>query len=257
MTARPPEPASTTGTVITVAPTGTHQRVEVPHLPVTPEELASTATDCERIGASMIDLEPRRESALRDVVAAIRQHSGLVVRVAAHPRSETLGELLDAGADAIACPLGEGREFVTDVRERAHEREVAVHYEARELAQLVTFGELCREDDQPVHAVLVLGAGGMPGDVVALVQALSLLPPGATFTASGVEKASLPVMLTALAAGGHVRVGLADTLSYADGVPARDNAQLVARAAGLAKIAQRPPTSVSETRELLFGRTDH
>lgn len=51
----------------------------------------------------------------------------------------------------------------------------------------------------------------------------------------------MPVMLAALAAGGHLRVGLADTTEYAEDTPARDNAQLVARAAGLAKIAQRPP----------------
>jgi uncharacterized protein (DUF849 family) len=58
-------------------------------------------------------------------------------------------------------------------------------------------------------------------------------------------------MLAALSAGGHLRVGMEDTLTYAPGEPVRDNAQLVARAAGLARIAQRPPITPSEARQLL------
>ena len=42
-----------------------------------------------------------------------------------------------------------------------------------------------------------------------------------------------------------------DTLTYAPGEPVRDNAQLVARAAGLARIAQRPPLTTAEARALL------
>jgi 3-keto-5-aminohexanoate cleavage enzyme len=46
-------------------------------------------------------------------------------------------------------------------------------------------------------------------------------------------------------------VGMEDTLTYAPGEPVRDNAQLVARAAGLARIAQRPPMSTEDARSLL------
>jgi uncharacterized protein (DUF849 family) len=42
-----------------------------------------------------------------------------------------------------------------------------------------------------------------------------------------------------------------DTLTYAPGEPVRDNAQLVARAADLARLAQRAPLSVGDTRSLL------
>jgi len=45
-----------------------------------------------------------------------------------------------------------------------------------------------------------------------------------------------------------------DTLTYAPGEPVRDNAQLVARAAGMAKIAQRPPMSIADARALLGVR---
>src|SRR3712207_7344804 len=69
-------------------------------------------------------------------------------------------------------------------------------------------------------------------------------PPRSTlFPYTTLFRSSLPVMLAALSAGGHLRVGMEDTLTYAPGEPVRDNAQLVARAAGLARIAQRPPLS--------------
>jgi len=91
----------------------------------------------------------------------------------------------------------------------------------------------------------------MPGTAHALVAAVSMLPDGASFAATGVGRTSIPVMLAALSAGGHLRVGMEDTLTYAAGEPVRDNTQLVARAVGLAKIAQRPPMSIPDARALL------
>jgi uncharacterized protein (DUF849 family) len=93
--------------------------------------------------------------------------------------------------------------------------------------------------------------GGMPGTVQALTAAVQMLPAGATFSATGVGRTTLPVMFASLSAGGHLRVGMEDTLTYGPGEPVRDNAQLVARAAGLARIAQRPPAAVEAVRALL------
>jgi uncharacterized protein (DUF849 family) len=42
-----------------------------------------------------------------------------------------------------------------------------------------------------------------------------------------------------------------DTLTFAPGQPVRDNAQLVSRAAGFARHAQRPPLSPDEARAML------
>jgi uncharacterized protein (DUF849 family) len=91
----------------------------------------------------------------------------------------------------------------------------------------------------------------MPGDAATLVQAAAALPTGASWSATGIGRASLPVMLAAMAAGGHLRVGLEDTLSYARGRPARGNAELVERAAQLAQLAQRPPMTAAEARSFL------
>lgn len=238
------------GTVIAVAPTGAHAKADVAHLPVNTEEVAGAAADCERVGAAVLDLEPRHDTALPDVVAAVRARTDLIVRVAAYARSETLETLLDSGADVLTCPLDAPDDFVEALREGARKRGLTVHYEVRGVDQLATLRRL--HGGGPLHAMLLFGAAnGMSGDVGSLAAALAELPAGATFSAAGMEAASLPILLAAIAARGHVRVGMADTLTYSEGVEVRDNTQLAARAAGIAKIAQRPPIPPAQAREVL------
>jgi uncharacterized protein (DUF849 family) len=42
-----------------------------------------------------------------------------------------------------------------------------------------------------------------------------------------------------------------DTVTYAKGQPVESNAQLVARAAGFARLAQRPPLTTGQARSML------
>jgi uncharacterized protein (DUF849 family) len=93
--------------------------------------------------------------------------------------------------------------------------------------------------------------GGMPGDAATLAQAVSALPEGATWSATGIGRTTLPVMFAALAAGGHLRVGMEDTVSFARGRPVTGNAELVERAATLAGLAQRPPMRPDQARTML------
>jgi len=69
--------------------------------------------------------------------------------------------------------------------------------------------------------------------------------------ATGIGRTTLPVMFAALAAGGHLRVGMEDTLTFARGRPVTGNEELVQRAADLADLAQRPPMTPAEARQFL------
>ncbi|MDP9642961.1 uncharacterized protein (DUF849 family) [Actinopolyspora lacussalsi] len=258
MTAPSTDPASSRarpGTIITVAVTGAHAKADVPALPVGSEEVAAAAASCARVGASVIDLEPRHDTSVPDVVAAVHNRTDLVVRVAAYARSETLTTLLDSGAEVLTCPVDAPEDFVAALREGARARGIAVHHEVRELEQLDTLRVRCAAETGPVHAVLVFGSAadsGMHGDPETLSRAVARLPAGASYTVTGLDDTAVPMLLATLATNGHVRVGMADTLEYSPGEPVRDNAQLVARAAGVAKIAQRLPLSVSHVRGV-FG----
>ncbi len=269
----------TPSTLITVAPTGAESaKADVPALPVTVEEVVAAARDCQAVGAAVIHLHVRDAETrptldlgrVREVVAAVRESTDLVVQLSSggavtDPFDARLA-VLDAEPDAASLTLGTvnfGRDvfanpwdLIVELHTRMQERGIVPEYEAFDLGQLATLARLLDRHGLPygghVHVDLVMGVpGGMPGTAQALTACLPMLPPGATFSATGVGRTSLPVMLAALSAGGHLRVGMEDTLTYAPGEPVRDNAQLVARAAGLARIAQRPPMSTDDARSML------
>jgi 3-keto-5-aminohexanoate cleavage enzyme len=266
-------------TLITVAPTGAESaKADVPALPVTVEEVVATARDCERVGAAVIHLHVRDAQTrptldlprVREVVAAVREATDLVVQLSSggavtDPFDARLA-VLDAEPDAASLTLGTvnfGRDvfsnpwdLIVELHTQMQARRIVPEYEVFDLGQLATLTRLLDRHGPPhgghVHVDLVMGVpGGMPGTTAALTACVAALPPGATFAATGVGRTSIPVMLAALSAGGHLRVGMEDTLTYAPGEAVRDNAQLVARAAGLARIAQRPPLTTDEARRML------
>ena len=272
----------TTGTLITVAPTGAEStKADVPALPVTLDELVLTAKECEALGAAVIHVHIRDDEArptldlgrLRETVAALRTSTGLIVQLSSggavtDPEANRLA-VLDAAPDMASCTMGTVNfgddvflnrwEFIVDLHTRMQERNIVPEYEIFDLGQLTSLQRLLSKHGLPagghVHVDFVMGVpGGMPGTAEALVacrQALRDLPEGTTFSATGIGRSTLPVMLTSLATGGHLRVGMEDTLNYAKGRPVESNMQLVARAVGFAHLAERAPLSPQEARELL------
>ena len=61
----------------------------------------------------------------------------------------------------------------------------------------------------------------------------------------------MPIMAASLSAGGHLRVGMEDNVVFARGHVVQHNDELVARAAELATLMQRPPLATEQARELL------
>lgn len=272
----------TTGTLITVAPTGAEStKDEVPALPVTLDELVLTAKECEALGAAVIHVHIRDGRArptldpgrLRDTVAALRESTDLIVQLSTggavtDPEVERLA-VLDAGPEMASCTMGTVNfgddvflnrwEFIVELHTRMQQRGIVPEYEIFDLGQLTTLRRLLDKHGLPagghVHVDFVMGVpGGMPGTTEALVacrQALRDLPEGSTFSATGIGRSTIPVMLASLSAGGHLRVGMEDTITYAKGRPVESNMQLVARAVGFAQLAQRPPMISADARELL------
>ncbi|NYT94939.1 3-keto-5-aminohexanoate cleavage protein [Salinispora sp. H7-4] len=272
----------TTGTLITVAPTGAESaKVEVPALPVTLDELLLTAKECEALGASVVHVHIRDAAAqptldqrrLRETVAALRESTDLVVQLSSggavsDPEADRLA-VLDAAPDMASCTMGTVNfgtdvflnrwEFIVELHTRMQERGIVPEYEIFDLGHLTSLQRLLGTYGLPagghVHVDFVLGVpGGMPGTPAALVaaeQMLRDLPTGTTFSATGVGRSTIPVLLASLSAGGHLRVGMEDTVTYAKGQPVESNMQLVARAVGFAQLAQRPPLTTVEARELL------
>jgi uncharacterized protein (DUF849 family) len=270
-----PSPA----TLITVAPTGAElDKAAVPALPVTLDELVTTAKECEAAGAAVIHVHIRDGEAqptldvarLTDTVQALREGTDLIVQLstggAVTDGFDRRLAVLDAAPDACSLTCGTvnfGDEvfsnpwpFIRELYARTQQAGVVPEFELFDMGQVATLHRLLDDLGAPhgghVHCDLVMGVpGGMPGTAAQVTQAAAALPAGATWSATGVGRAGLPVMLTALASGGHLRVGMEDTTTFARGRPVAGNAELVERAATLATLAQRPALSPDGARELL------
>jgi len=150
-------------------------------------------------------------------------------------------------------------EFIVDLHTRMQDKGIVPEYEIFDLGHLASLERLLRKHGLPagghVHVDFVMGVpGGMAGSAEALIACkneLRNLPEGTTFSATGIGRTTLPVMFASIAAGGHLRVGMEDTITYARSQPVESNAQLVARAASVARLAQRPPMSPKDARSLL------
>jgi 3-keto-5-aminohexanoate cleavage enzyme len=272
----------TNGTLITVAPTGAESaKADVPALPVTLDELVSTAKECEAVGAAVIHVHIRDDDAqptldpgrLKATVQALRAETDLIVQLSSggavtDPEAHRLA-VLDAEPDMASCTMGTVNfgddvfmnrwEFIVDLHTRMQERNIVPEYEIFEIGHLWSLQRLLSKHGLPagghVHVDFVMNVpGAMPGNTETLVackQALRDLPEGTTFSATGIGRSTIDVMLASLSAGGHLRVGMEDTVTYSRGVPVESNMQLVARAVGFARLAQRPPMPVDEARALL------
>ena len=94
--------------------------------------------------------------------------------------------------------------------------------------------------------------GRTTADPAALLAGVAMLPEEVTsWSATGIGRTHLPVLAAALAAGGHLRVGMEDNVVFARGQEVQHNVELVARAAELATTLQRPPMSTAQARDLL------
>jgi uncharacterized protein (DUF849 family) len=271
-------------TLITVAPTGAEsEKSEVPALPVTLEELVTTAKECREAGAAVIHVHIRDDDAkptldpgrLKDTVHALRQSTDLIVQLstggAVTDSFDRRLAVLDAGPDACSLTCGTvnfGDDvfmnpwgFMKDLYAKTQALGVVPEFELFDFGHIAALHRLLGELGAPagghVHCDLVMGVpGGMPGDAATLVQAVAALPAGATWSATGIGRTSVPVLFAALAAGGHLRVGMEDTVTFSRGRPVTGNAELVERAAAAADIAQRPAMSPADARAML-GVPDH
>ena len=272
--------SSAVGTLITVAPTGAETaKADVPQLPTTLDELVETARRCEAAGAGLIHIHVRERehrptldaAYLRDAVVAVREATDLVVQLSTggsvHDPLEKRLTVLDADPDSCSLTCGTTNfgddiflnpwGFMVDLYRLAQEREVVPEFELFELGHVHALRRLIDTCGLPfggkVHVDFVTGVpGAMPGTVEALLAGVAMLPAEVTsWSATGIGRAHLPILGAALAAGGHLRVGMEDNLFVARGQVAQHNVEFVERAATLAGLMQRPAFSTTQARELL------
>lgn len=263
--------------IITVAGVGAElSREQQPNLPITPDELARDARACQDAGASIYHLHVRDPAgrptmdvetyrAAKDAIASatdliVQFSSGGAVadtedeRIAPldlKPEMATLTTgTVNFGDEVFSNPLP----LIVRFYRRMRELGIVPEFEIFEPGMLAT-AERVYEDhggDHHRHYDFVLGVpGAMPAWPDSIDFLAAHLPEEATWSATGIGGAHLPVAERAIASGGHVRTGFEDVRWFERGLLAESNAQLVERVAQMAEAAGRPIAAPREARRLL------
>jgi 3-keto-5-aminohexanoate cleavage enzyme len=266
--------------IITVAPTGSVPRKkDTPYVPVTPDEIAETASLCEQEGASVIHLHCRDENEnptsdqriFMETVDKIRKLTNLIVMastsgvagksdeeraqpLATKPEmaSLTTGSLNFAGRKPSVVYVNTW-ETVTFLANRMLNANIKPELEAFDLGFISQGVKLVEQKlvKEPPHFQLVMGVdGGIPATFDNLLHMVRQLPEKSTFSVAGIGRWQLPMTTAAIVLGGHVRVGLEDNIYYSKGKLAA-NREFVARMRRIAKSMQRDVASPDEARKIL------
>ena len=266
--------------VVTAALTGgVHGKEASPHLPETPEEVAEAAAACEEAGAAVVHLHARRENGERafsrerfqELTEAVRDRTDLVVQHSTGGtgapddlRHEPLRT--DPPPEMASLDMGplnryqhltseNTRALVESLAEEMAERGIKPELEVFNGGHVNEVHELLERRpellEEPLYATLIFGGGTTerptPDNFRRLID---LLPEGALFNTLGFGQHQLPFAAMGIVFGGHVRVGLEDNRYFRAGELAT-NAQLVERAATLARTLERPVASPDEARDVL------
>jgi uncharacterized protein (DUF849 family) len=263
--------------ILTVAPTGPIAfKSDNPHLPTSPEEIASAVAEAYGAGAAVahIHLRDREQRPTADLQIArrtmeliaercpilIQLSTGVGLSVSFEDR-EKLVELKPRMATLNPCSMsfGEG-EFLNPPRgvrrlaARMRELGVKAELEIYDTGHLDACLSLLKEGllAEPLQFSIVLGVkGGMAATPENLVMMVSRLPPGAIWQVIAIGKANLQLTAVGLALGGNVRAGLEDTLQLRRGELSPGNLPLVQRAARLAQDLDLALASVAEAEQQL------
>ncbi len=268
--------------VITAALNGAEvTRIQSPHVPISPQEIAAAAVAAAAAGASIVHVHARRDDGTptqdkrvyQEIIERIRAVSDVIVQVstggAVGMTAEERGDVIALAPEMATLTTGTVNfgagvfmnepavieRFADMMRLHGVRPEIEV-FDVGMIAaakRLVDGGKL----SLPLHFDLVLGVpGAIPGEIRHLMHMVSELPAGCTWTAAGVGRAQLPIATAAILLGGHVRVGLEDNIYYSRGRLAVSNAELVARIARLAQELGRDIADAGEARRIvgIFGR---
>lgn len=264
--------------ILQVATTGSSTtRAHCQGLPLTPEEIANETYECWKLGASVVHLHVRDDEGnatmdyekFRQTMKLIRQRCDIVINmttaggfgVSNEDRIrpvELMPEMatMDAGSMNVEDDFvfHNSLKFLRDLGTRTKELHIKPEIEVMDTGMVYTAKQLIDEGyiDVPPHFQIVLGMkNGMAATVDNLIYIKNLLPKGSSWSAFGIEKAHLPILLSCLSLNANVRVGLEDNVYLSGGVKAKNNMDFVVRTKNIIEELGKQIATPEETRKIL------
>jgi 3-keto-5-aminohexanoate cleavage enzyme len=257
-------------------------RDQTPHVPITPAEIAREAKQVYDLGAGMVHIHARDKEGnptsdkevYREIILRIREkcEDMVIIVSTSGRRAKSLHERLavieldgDAKPDMASLTLG-SLNFRNDVS-ITHPRDLLFMLQKITEAGLKPELEIFDAGmanyamylfDQKYlrgrhYANLILGSlGTMPANPKSLFHLVDGLPETCLWAATGIGRTAFQVQCLAIAAGGHVRVGIEDGIYLNRNKELATNAALVRRVQQVAEAMGREIMTAAECRALLF-----
>jgi uncharacterized protein (DUF849 family) len=265
-------------TIITAALTGAiSPKSKNPNIPTTPKEIAEDGIRFWKAGASVLHLHMRDDefrgtmdkNRFHETVNILRGECDAILNlttsgelgVADERRMEHVIELkpematFDAGTiNANDGVFENSVAFLMKLGQALIENGVKPEVECMDLGMISASEYYLKKGvlKAPIHYQFVLGFGfsGAPATPENLLYMKSKITADSTWTAFGTGNSHLPILLTTLATGGHVRVGLEDSIFYVTDQLAT-NEMLVSRACPIIQEFGNEVASTAEARDIL------
>ena len=265
--------------IITLAPTGMiPTKKQTPNVPITPEEIANDTYKAYELGASIVHVHARDENGeptykkevFEEIIQKIRSKCPDIIVCATtsgrvHPQVEHRAEVLDLCPEMASLTVGSLNfpqhpsvnplETILKLATMMKERNILPELEIFEAGFINTAKYLARKGHltKPLHFCLLLGSlGSMPANIGDLAYLVQNLPFESNWSATGIGRFQTQINAAAILMGGHVRVGIEDSIYY--NYPNKElatNTKLVERIVRLAKELNREIATPDEAREIL------
>lgn len=269
--------------ILTVACTGAWpQKSDTPYIPLTPQEQADEIVRCCEAGASIAHIHVRDEESqasmdfdqFAETVRLVRARCDIVINLTTSGGLGLSDEIrmrpfqllrpemasFDAGTMnwAHSTIFENSPRFLEKLAVSMNECQVKPEFEIFDAGMIYNVLYYMKKgliEGNP-HFQFVLGApGGMTAEVRNLMFLLDTckqhLGNNFTWSALGIGRGHLPIVLAALALGGNVRVGMEDNILYRKGELAQSNTWFVERVKRLAAEVDKTIATPDETRAML------
>jgi 3-keto-5-aminohexanoate cleavage enzyme len=274
--------------VISAALTGAlTTRDQCEAIPYTPEEIAEEAAAAREAGAAVAHIHARTDEGAptfstetyREIYEEVRDRTDILINFSTGAVDEPVETRTDyiraVSPDIAALNMGSMNyakysdrrgEFVFDqvfdnsfseiqaFLSAMNDAGVKPELECFDTGHIGNIRPLVKQDKlaHPIQFSLIMGVlGGIPATVENLAHQVRQLPDDATWQVIGISRDQWPLVGAALSMGGNVRVGLEDNFYLPEGEMVGSNADLVARAARMARDVGREPATPDEAREIM------